>query len=84
MYDRFSPHRYAKNFKTPTLVTHGELDFRVPVGQGLELFTTLKRLGVPAKMLYFPDEGHWITKPANSALWYRTFIEWMDRWVKGK
>jgi dipeptidyl aminopeptidase/acylaminoacyl peptidase len=83
MYDRFSPHRYAKSFKTPTLVTHGELDFRVPVGQGLELFTTLRRIGVPAKMVYFPDEGHWINKPANSALWYRTFIEWMDKWVKG-
>jgi dipeptidyl aminopeptidase/acylaminoacyl peptidase len=82
LYDRFSPHRYAKNFKTPTLVMHGELDFRVPVGEGLQLFTTLQRMGVPSKMLYFPDEGHWINKPANSALWYRTFIEWMDRWVK--
>jgi dipeptidyl aminopeptidase/acylaminoacyl peptidase len=82
LYDRFSPHRYAKNFKTPTLVTHGELDFRVPIGEGLQLFTTLQRLGVPSKMLYFPDEGHWINKPGNSALWYHTFIEWMDRWVK--
>jgi len=82
MYDKFSPHRYAKNFRTPTLVTHGELDFRVPIGEGLQLFTTLQRLGVPSKMLYFPDEGHWISKPGNSALWYRTFIEWMDRWVK--
>jgi dipeptidyl aminopeptidase/acylaminoacyl peptidase len=84
MYDRFSPHKYAKSFKTPTLVTHGELDFRVPIGEGLQLFTTLRRLGVPARMVYFPDEGHWINKPANSALWYRTFIEWMDRWVKGE
>jgi dipeptidyl aminopeptidase/acylaminoacyl peptidase len=82
LYDKFSPHRYAKNFKTPTLVTHGELDFRVPIGEGLQLFTTLQRLGVPSKMLYFPDEGHWINKPGNSALWYHTFIEWMDRWVK--
>jgi len=84
LYDKFSPHRYAKNFRTPTLVTHGELDFRVPVGEGLQLFTTLQRLGVPSKMLCFPDEGHWINKPGNSALWYRTFIEWMDRWVKGE
>jgi dipeptidyl aminopeptidase/acylaminoacyl peptidase len=83
LYDRFSPHRYAKNFKTPTLVTHGELDFRVPIGEGLQLYTTLQRMGVPSKMIYFPDEGHWINKPGNSALWYHSFIEWMDRWVKG-
>jgi dipeptidyl aminopeptidase/acylaminoacyl peptidase len=82
MYERWSPHLHAKHFKTPTLVTHGELDFRVPIGEGFQLFTTLQRLGVPSKMLYFPDEGHWIGKPQNSALWYRTFIEWMDRWVK--
>ena len=82
MYDRLSPQRYAKNFKTPTLVTHGELDFRVPIGEGLQLYTTLQRLGVPSKMIYFPDEGHWINKPGNSALWYHSFIEWMDRWVK--
>jgi dipeptidyl aminopeptidase/acylaminoacyl peptidase len=81
-YEKWSPQRYAKNFKTPTLVTHGELDFRVPVDEGLQLFTTLQRLGVPSKMIVFPDEGHWINKPANSALWYRVFIEWMDRWVK--
>jgi len=82
LYARLSPHTYAKNFKTPTLVTHGELDFRVPVGEGLQLFTTLQRLGVPSKMVYLPDEGHWINKPANAALWYREFIAWMDRWVK--
>jgi dipeptidyl aminopeptidase/acylaminoacyl peptidase len=80
-YDRWSPHRYAKNFKTPTLVTHGEIDFRVPIGEGLQLFTTLRRQGVPAKMVSFPDEGHWINKPANSAVWYHAFIDWMDRWV---
>ena len=84
MYAKFSPHAYAKNFKTPTLVTHGELDFRVPVGEGLQLFTTLQRQGVPSKMIEFPDEGHWINKPANSALWYHEFIGWMDRWVRGE
>jgi dipeptidyl aminopeptidase/acylaminoacyl peptidase len=82
MYAKFSPHTYAKNFKTPTLVMHGELDYRVPVGEGLQLFTTLQRLGVPSKMIVFPDEGHWINKPANSALWYHEFIAWMDRWVR--
>jgi len=82
LYAKLSPHTYAKNFKTPTLVTHGELDFRVPIGEGLQLFTALQRQGVPSKMVYFPDEGHWINKPANSALWYKEFIAWMDRWVK--
>ncbi len=82
LYAKLSPHTYAKNFKTPTLVTHGELDFRVPIGEGFQLFTALQRQGVPSKMVYFPDEGHWINKPANSALWYNEFIKWMDRWVK--
>jgi dipeptidyl aminopeptidase/acylaminoacyl peptidase len=82
LYARLSPHTYAKNFRTPTLVTHGEMDFRVPVGEGLQLYTTLQRLGVPSKMVCFPDEGHWINKPANAALWYREFIAWMDKWVK--
>jgi dipeptidyl aminopeptidase/acylaminoacyl peptidase len=82
LYARLSPHTYAKDFKTPTLVTHGELDFRVPIGEGLQLYTTLQRLGVPSKMVYFPDEGHWINRPANSALWYREFLAWMDRWVR--
>jgi len=80
-YAKWSPHTYAKNFKTPTLVTHGELDFRVPVGEGLQLFTTLQRQGIPSRLLVFPDEGHWINKPQNSALWYRTFLEWMGKWA---
>lgn len=81
-YEKWSPHMYAKNFKTPTLVTHGELDFRVPIGEGFQLFTTLQRQGVPSRLLYFPDEGHWINKPQNAALWYHTFLEWMGRWTK--
>ena len=81
-YAKWSPHTYAKNFKTPTLVTHGELDYRVPVGEGLQLFTTLQRQGVPSRLLVFPDEGHWINKPQNAALWYRTFLEWVGRWTQ--
>jgi dipeptidyl aminopeptidase/acylaminoacyl peptidase len=81
-YAKWSPHTYAKNFKTPTLVTHGEIDYRVPVGEGLQLFTTLQRQGIPSRLLVFPDEGHWINKPQNAALWYRTFLEWMGRWTK--
>ncbi len=83
LYEKLSPHRFVSNFKTPTLVTHGEIDYRVPVGEGLQMFTALQRQGVPSKLIVFPDEGHWILKPANSALWYRNVIEWLDKWVRG-
>ncbi|MGA7381379.1 MAG: S9 family peptidase, partial [Terriglobales bacterium] len=82
MYQKWSPHQYAKNFKTPTLVVHGQLDYRLDVSEGFQLFTTLQMLGVPSKMLYFPDEGHWVLKPQNSQLWYKTVNDWVDRWVK--
>jgi dipeptidyl aminopeptidase/acylaminoacyl peptidase len=81
-YRKWSPSTYAKDFKTPTLVIHGELDFRVPYTQGLELFTALQMQKVPSKLLVYPDEGHWVGKPQNSMLWYKTFIEWIDSWVK--
>jgi dipeptidyl aminopeptidase/acylaminoacyl peptidase len=82
LYEKWSPHLHAKNFKTPTLVIHGELDYRVPIGEGLQLFTTLQRRGVPSRLLYFPDEGHWILKPQNSELWYKTVLNWFDQWLK--
>lgn len=82
LYAKWSPHLFAKNFKTPTLVVHGELDYRVPVGEGLQLFSTLQRKGVPSKLLYYPDEGHWILKPQNSELWYKTVLGWLDQWLK--
>ena len=82
MYRRWSPHLFAANFKTPTLVVHGQLDYRLDVSEGFQLFTTLQRLGVPSKMLYFPDEGHWVLKPQNSQLWYKTVNQWVDTWVK--
>ncbi len=82
LYQRWSPDNFVKNFKTPTLVTHGELDFRVPINQGLELFTALQRRGVPSKMVYFPDEGHWVLKPQNSKLWYQSVGDWFDQWLK--
>jgi dipeptidyl aminopeptidase/acylaminoacyl peptidase len=78
----YSPHVYAKNFKTPNLIIHSELDFRVPIGEGLQLFTTLQRRGVPSKMLYFPDEGHLVLKPANSELWHRTVFEWLAQYLQ--
>lgn len=84
MYARWSPHMFAKEFKTPALVIHGELDYRVPVGEGLQLFTALQRQGVESKLLVFPDEGHWVLKPQNSELWYSTVLEWFDRYLKPK
>jgi dipeptidyl aminopeptidase/acylaminoacyl peptidase len=82
LYRKWSPHLAATNFKTPTLVVHGQLDYRVDVSEGLQLFTTLQRLNVPSKMLYFPDEGHWVLKPQNSRLWYQTVNGWVDQWTK--
>ena len=81
-YQKWSPSTYAKDFHTPTLVVHGELDFRIPYSQGLALFTALKLQKAPAKLLIFPDEGHWVLKPLNSQLWYSTVIDWLDSWVK--
>jgi dipeptidyl aminopeptidase/acylaminoacyl peptidase len=82
MYQKWSPHLSATNLKTPTLVVHGQLDYRLDVSQGFDLFTTLQRQGVPSKMLYFPDEGHWVLKPQNSQLWYKTVNDWVDQWTK--
>jgi dipeptidyl aminopeptidase/acylaminoacyl peptidase len=79
MYARWSPHMHVKNFKTPLLVVHGELDYRVPVTEGLQLFTALQRQGVESKLLYYPDEGHWILKPQNSELWYDTVLGWFNK-----
>jgi dipeptidyl aminopeptidase/acylaminoacyl peptidase len=81
-YAKWSPNNFVQEFHTPTLVIHGEQDFRVPLNQGLELFTALQMQKVPSKLLLFPDEGHWVLKPQNSVLWYKTFIDWMDSWVK--
>jgi dipeptidyl aminopeptidase/acylaminoacyl peptidase len=80
-YEKWSPHQYAKSFKTPTLVIHGQRDYRLDVSEGLQLFTTLQMEGVPSKMLYFPDEGHWVLKPQNSQLWYKTVNDWVDQWT---
>ncbi|HWC76778.1 MAG TPA: S9 family peptidase [Blastocatellia bacterium] len=84
MYTKWSPHMHVKNFKTPTLVVHGELDYRVPVTEGIQLFTALQRQGVESRLLYYPDEGHWILKPQNSQLWYDTVINWFDTYLKPK
>ncbi len=82
MYEKWSPSYFVKDFKTPTLVIGGELDFRVPYTQDLQLFTALQLQKVPSKLLIFPDEGHWVQKPQNSVLWYQTVLDWLGQWVK--
>jgi dipeptidyl aminopeptidase/acylaminoacyl peptidase len=81
-FRKWSPSLSAKNFHTPMLVVHGQLDYRLDVSEGFQLFDTLQLLKVPSKMLYFPDEGHWVLKPQNARLWYKTVNEWVDEWTK--
>ena len=78
-YDRFSPHRYVANWKTPLLVIHGELDFRVPIGEAFQAFQAAKLQGCPTRFLYFPGEGHWVQSPQNGVLWHRVFFDWLAR-----
>src|SRR5271157_3509437 len=82
MYRKWSPHLSAANFKIPLLVVHGQLDYRLDVSEGFQMFTTVQRLKIPSKMLYFPDEGHWVLKPQNSRLWYQTVNDWVDQWTR--
>jgi len=77
--DRQNPRARARHMRTPTLVIHGLLDYRVPDAQGLAYYNTLKAKGVPARLVFFPDENHWILKPQNSRLWYREFFDWLAR-----
>ena len=76
-YQKFSPSYYVQNFKTPMLVIHGEHDYRVPIGQGMQLFTALQRMGVKSKFLYFPDETHFVLSPQNAKLWWKTVYDWL-------
>ena len=80
-YRVYSPHLYAKNFKTPTLVTGGELDFRVPYTEDLSMFTALQRQGVPSRLVIFPDEGHWVLKPQNQRLWWSEVQGWLSKYL---
>lgn len=82
IYKQISPHYAAANFTTPTLVIHGQLDYRVPVGQGFELFRTLQTKGIDSRMIYFPDENHWILKPNNSIYWYNQVKDWMTSYAE--
>ena len=80
-FRKWSPMLSIQNAKTPTLVIHSQRDYRLDVSEGFQLFTALQRLNVPSKMLYFPDEGHWVLKPQNSKLWYETVNDWCDQWT---
>ncbi len=83
-YEKHNPVRYVQNWKTPMLVIHGARDYRVVDTQGLATFNALQRRGVPSKLVYFPDENHWVLQPHNSVFWHETVIGWLDRWVKGE
>jgi dipeptidyl aminopeptidase/acylaminoacyl peptidase len=81
-YERWNPAQAVDKWKTPMLVIHGGLDFRIPATQGIAAFTALQRRGIPSRFLYFPDENHFVLKPANALLWHETVLGWLDRWLK--
>lgn len=80
-YQKWSPNKFVKNFNTPTLVTAGELDYRVPVDQSLQLYTALQLRNIDSKLIVFPDEGHWILKPQNSEFWYTNVLDWFGKYL---
>jgi len=82
LYEKWSPHVYAKGFKTPTLVTHGEGDYRVPFAESLQLFTALQRQKVPSRLVVFPDEGHVLSKPQNNVRWWKEIHLWLEKYLK--
>ena len=79
--DLYSPSRFAANFATPTLILHGEKDYRVPYTQGLNLYGVLQGKGVPSRVVIFPDENHWILKPKSAFLWWQEVFDWLERWI---
>jgi len=81
-YEKHNPINFVKNWKTPMLVVHSAFDFRVVETQGFAIFNALQRRGIPGKLLYFPDENHWILKPQNSIFWHNTVLDWLDQWTK--
>lgn len=82
MYERWSPLNHVKDWKTPLLVVHGQNDYRVDVSEGLQAFTAARTMGVPAKFLYFPDEGHWVLRPRNRRLWWGTVLDWLNTYLE--
>jgi dipeptidyl aminopeptidase/acylaminoacyl peptidase len=84
LYDKWSPLAFAQRWKTPMLIVHSQLDYRVDLSQGYQAFTALRKMGVPAKFLYFPDEGHWILSPRNRRVWWGTVLDWLDQYLRAK
>ncbi|PYO38843.1 MAG: S9 family peptidase [Gemmatimonadetes bacterium] len=82
LYEQWSPLNSVKNWKTPMLIVHSQLDYRVDLSEGYQAFTALRRMGVPAKFLYFPDEGHWVLRPRNRRLWWGVVLDWLDQYLK--
>jgi dipeptidyl aminopeptidase/acylaminoacyl peptidase len=80
-YEKHNPVNHVAQWRVPMLVVHGQLDFRVPLEQGLAAYTALRRRGIESQFLYFPDENHWILKPHNSVLWHNTVNAWLRRWT---
>jgi dipeptidyl aminopeptidase/acylaminoacyl peptidase len=83
-FEKWNPSAYVKDMTTPLLVVHGGQDFRVPLEQGLSAFTAMRRRGLPARLLYFPDEGHWVLKPQNALVWWDTMLGWLETYLKPK
>ena len=81
-YAKHNPIEFVERWKTPMLVVHGALDYRVVDTQGMSTFTALQRRGIPSRLLYFPDENHWVLKPRNSQLWHETVLDWLARWTR--
>ena len=81
-YEKFSPHRFVQNWDTPILVIHQEKDFRVPITEGMQAFTSAQLKGIESRFLYFPKEGHWILSPQNGTLWQRVFFDWLGRYLQ--
>ncbi|HEV8265369.1 MAG TPA: S9 family peptidase [Gemmatimonadales bacterium] len=82
LYEQWSPLNHVSKWRTPLLVVHGQLDYRVDLSEGYQAFTAAKRMGVPAKFLYFPDEGHWVLRPRNRRLWWSTVLDWLEAYLK--
>ncbi len=82
-HERHNPVLHVAKWRTPMLVVQGELDYRIPVSQGLATFTALQRQGIPSRLLYFPDENHWVLSPANGLLWHQEVLDWLKRWTQG-
>ena len=83
-HEKHNPARYVERWKTPMLVIHGALDYRVPLDQAIATFTALQRRNVPSQFLYFPDENHWVLKPQNSLQWHQTVLAWLKRWIEDR